>query len=223
MCHISQASHGKSRAACAAALLTASIAAGTPLPGTAHDVLSNFVQHSVHLTLSARHLDVTIDLIFLEEWSARKQHAMDTDDSGHITREELEAYLKKIAPQHYQQLGLGIAGRESLLVPLYDPEIDLLGNDSTGPAHHRLRLFFFAATPTSLRSGDEIVVADRLWPEAKALVTLQAEGRDGCVLQTETPDDPGFVSPRPGDARLCKFRCRKAPQTQPNEARAASR
>ena len=214
MSHISQALHGRSRAAAAAALLAASLVALLPLSAAAHDVLTNFVQHSVHLTLSARHLDVTLDLSFFEEWSARERHAMDTDASGHITRTELEAYLKKLAPQLSQQLGLRIASRESLLVPLYDPEIDLLGSDNTGPGHHRLRLFFFLSTPPTMRLGDEIVVEDLLWPEAQALVTLQAEGRDGCVLRTETPDDPGFVSARPGEARLCNFRCLKPPQKQ---------
>lgn len=188
--------------------------AALPLCGAAHDVLTNFVQHNVHLSLDAHHLDLTVDLTFFEEWSARERKAMDADANGRITRAELGAYLKNIAPQLSKQLGLRIAGRESLLVPLYDPEIDLLGNDSTGHAHHRLRLFYFTSTPSSLRSGDEIVVEDRLWPEAKALVTLQAEGRDGCVVQTETSDDPGFLSTRPSEARLCRFRCLKPPKKQ---------
>ena len=214
MSHISQASHGMSRSAFAALHLIASLLVGLPISGAAHDVLTNFVQHSVRLTMGAHHLDVTIDLTFFEEWSSRERHAMDADANGRITRAELEAYLKKLAPELSQLVGLRVTGRELPLVQLYDPEIDLLGSETTGPAHHRLRLYYFVSTPSTLRSGDVIIIEDRLWPEAKALVTLQAEGHDGCVLQTETPDDPGFVSAQSGEARLCKFRCSKAPQKQ---------
>jgi hypothetical protein len=194
--------------------LVAVVMTGLPVAGFAHDVLTNFVQHSLHLTLGAHHLDLRVDLTFFEEWSARERKAMDADGNGRIARLELESYLKKLAPEISRQLALRVAGREVPLVLLYDPEIDLLGGENTGPAHHRLRLYFFASTPSTLRSSDEIVVEDRLWPEAKALVTLQAEGHDGSVLQTETPDDPGFVSARPGEARLGKFRCLKPPQKQ---------
>ncbi len=214
MSHISQASQGKWRIACPAALLVAGIVAGLPLPGVAHDILTNFVQHSVHLTLGAHNLDVTVDITFFEEWSARERQTMDADANGRITRAELEVYLKKLLPELSQQVAVRIAGHEFPPVLLYDPEIDLLGCGNTGPGHHRLRLFFFVSTPGSLRPGEEIVVEDRLWTAAKALVTLQAEGRDGCVVQTETPDDPDFVSSRSGEARLCKFRCLKPSQEQ---------
>jgi len=103
---------------------------------------------------------------------------MDTDTNGHITRPELESYLKQLAPRLSRQVKLRVAGRELPLVPLYDPEVDLIANDQTGPGHHRLRLCFFAPTPPTLRAGDEIVVEDSLWPGAKILGTVQAEGRD---------------------------------------------
>jgi hypothetical protein len=98
-----------------------------------------------------------------------------------------------------------------MLVPLYDPEIDLLGDDKIGPAHHRLRLCFFLTTPADLRANSEIVIEDRLWPDGKALGTLQAEGHDGCTLEAQRPSDPGFAPARPGEARLFKFRCLKPP------------
>jgi hypothetical protein len=212
--YISQASHGRSRSAFAALHLLASVVVSLPISAAAHDVLTNFVQHNVRLTMGARHLDVTIDLTFFEEWSARERQAMDADANGRVTRAELEAYLKKLAPELAQLVGLRIAGHELPLVQLYDPEIDLLGSETTGPAHHRLRLYYFVSTPSTLRSGDVIIIEDRLWPEAKALVMLQADGHDGCALQTETPDDPGFVSAQSGGVRLCKFRCSKPPQKQ---------
>ncbi len=186
-----------------------------PCGAAAHDVLTNFVNHTVRLTLDAQHLDLTIDLAFFEEWSARERKVMDADANGKVTRSELECYLKKLAPELSQLVKLRVAGRDLALVPLYEPEIDLLGNDRAGPAHHRLRLFFFVSTPAGLGPGDDLVVVDRLWPEASALVVLQAEGRDDCALEALNRGDPGSVTLHRGEARVCKFRCLEAPHAKP--------
>lgn len=181
----------------------------------AHDLYTNYIQHSIHLTIGARHMDVTLDLTFFEEWSARERQVMDANANGRIARAELEAYLKRLAPELSGPVKLRVAGRELPLAPLYDPEVDLLANDQTGPGHHRLRVMFFTPTPTTLRAGDEIEVEDRLWPEAKILATAQVEGRDGCKLTTEIKVNPRSSSPRPDEARWFKFRCLKPPAANP--------
>jgi hypothetical protein len=179
-------------------------------------MLATFIQHNLHLTIGAQHLDVTVDLTFFEEWSARERKAMDADSSGDITRAELEAYLNKCAPQLARQMKLRVAGRELPLVPLYDPEVDLLADRKVGPAHHRLRLFYFAPTP-ELRPGDEIVIEDQLWPEAKAIATPQTEGRDGCKLAAVVAVDAGLTNPRAQEEnRLLKYRCLQPPTPSGN-------
>ncbi len=178
----------------------------------AHDVFRAYVQHNIHLTIGARYIDLVVDLTLFEEWSAKERALMDANADGHVTRAELDAYIKKLAPQLAKQVQLCVAGRELTPTPLYDPEIDLLGDEKVEPAHHRLRLFFFLPTPADLPADTEVVVKDRFWPEAKALGTLQAEGRDGCTLEAEKPSDPGFAPAGPGEARLFKFRCLKPPK-----------
>ena len=180
----------------------------------AHDLFTAYIQHSVHLTVGARYSDLELDLTFFEDWSARERATMDADANGRITRAEVESYVKKLAPELARQVKLRVAGHELALVPLYAPEVDLLGNDQVGSAHHRLRLFFFVQTPTPLHADDEIVVEDRLWPAAKALGMLQAEGRDDCVLETGKTSDPGFAPARAGEARLFKVRCLKPPKAK---------
>ena len=192
-------------------LLLASIVIGLPHTAVGHDLFTAYVQHGVHLTVGARHVDLTLDLTFFEEWSARERLAMDTDGNGRISRREVETYVKQLAPRISRQMKLRVAGRELDLAPLYDPEVDLLANDKVGPGHHRLRLFFFAATPAGMQAGDEIVVEDSLWPKAKAIGTLQAEGRDGATIETKEIDDLVLASARPDEARLFKFRCLKPP------------
>ncbi len=205
-----------------ARLLLAGILIGLRQHAAAHDLFTNHVQHSVHLTVGARHLDVTLDLTFFEEWSARERLAMDTDGNGRISRSEVEACVKQLAPRISRQMKLRVAGRELDLAPLYDPEIDLLANDKVGPGHHRLRLFFFAATPAGMQAGDEIAVEDSLWLKAKAIGTLQAEGRDGATVETKEIGDLVLASARPGEARWFKFRCLKPPLANTVEPKSPS-
>ena len=209
-----QGSRGRRRSVWLAVLLLAGTVIGLRRHAAAHDLLAAYVQHSVHLTVGARHIDLTLDVTFFEEPSLRERVVMDADANGRITRSELESYVRRLAPELAEQVDLRLAGQDLPLIPLYSPEVDLLGNDKVGPAHHRLRLFFFAPTPTELGADAEIVVEDRLWPETKALGTLQAEGRDGCVLETEKTSDPSFAPASLGEARLFKVRCLKPPTAQ---------
>jgi hypothetical protein len=196
--------------------LLAGVLLFTPPLALGHDALGAFVQHAVHLSIGAQQVDLTLDLTFFEEWSARERAAMDADSNGTITRTEQEAYLKKIAPQVCKQIKLRVAGRELPLVPLYEPEIDLFANFKVGPAHHRLRLFLFTDTPLSLHAGDEILVEDRLWPDSKILVTSEAAGRDGCSLASASSGDAA-QSQRAEEPRLLRFKCVKQPWAKRDE------
>lgn len=184
----------------------------------AHELFTAYVQHQVHLSVGARHIDLTLDLTFFEQWSARERQVMDANRNGSISRSELEAYLRQLAPTLAQQVKLRAAGRELELVPLYEPEADLLGQDQIGPGHHRLRLCFFAATPPTLRANEDLIVEDGLWPEAKMLGTPQAEGRDGCDLEATISISTGLVPSPPDHARRFSFRCARPPD-RANEAR----
>ncbi len=199
-------------------LLSACIAIGLPCRAEAHALFTAYIRHGILVTVGARHFDIEVDLTFFEEWSGRERAAMDSDADGTITRPEVELYVKKLAPDLARQIRLCVGSRELALAPLYAPEVDLLGSRQAGPAHHRLRLFFFAADPAPLRAGDEILIEDRLWPAAKALGFLQADGRDGCALEAEKRDDPGFAPLRAGEARLFKVRCLQPPAPEASSA-----
>ena len=196
-------------------LLLAGLLLAWPAPARAHDALGACVQHSVCLTVGARDVDVTLDLTFFEQWSASERAVIDADGDSVITRPEQEAYLRQIGTNACKQVKLFVAGRELSLALLYDPELDLLKNNRVGPAHHRLRLFFFGATPTGLRAGDEIVVEDKLWPSAETLVTTRAEARDGCRLATAQPADNGSPPAADGRALRVLFKCLQPPSTKP--------
>ena len=189
---------------------------------SAHDHYTAYVQHRVHLDVGARHMDLTLDLTFFEEWSARERRTMDADTNGHITRAEVERYLQKWGPEWVKQVKLLVSGREVPLVPLYEPEVDLLGSAKAGPGHHRLQLSWFTPTQPGLQAGDVFVIEDRLWPEAKALGCVPVEGSDACRLDPGEQADPGFPPARAGEARVFKVRCVRPPAA-PAEAKRLAR
>lgn len=186
-----------------------------PVSTQAHDLFTAYVQHRITVTAGQKHIDVTVDLTFFEEWSERERAQMDADGDKRISRDEREAYLKRLAPELAKQMRLRVAGRELELIPLYDPELNLLNSDSVRPDHHRLRLCFFAVTPATLRGGAEIAVEDSLWPEAKALCAIEAEGREGYVLEARKPRDPALPPIRPRETRTFKVTCLQAPPEKP--------
>jgi len=194
-------------------LAIAGLATFLPREALAHAFFTTYIQHQVQIIVGAQYIDVTVDLTFFEEWSASERRQMDANGDGQITQAELDSYLKRLEPQLAAQVRISVAGSELALVPLYEPEVDLLGNDKVGPWHHRLRLLFFAPTPTSLRPTDVIVIEDGLWSGAKAIVTLQAEGHDGCVLKPEMPSDVSVAPAPPGGARRFTVRCLRPPAT----------
>jgi hypothetical protein len=201
-------------------LALAVFAASPPRAGVAHEVFAACVQHEARLTVSARHVDLTLELTFFEDWSARERLAMDADGNGRVSRREAEHYARNLAARIAGAVTLRVGGRPLPLAPLYDPEVDLLGTDRVGPAHHRLRLVWFARTPT-LRAGDEVVVEDSLWLKATALGTGRAGGEDGATFEAKPPGDAAPVLLPPGEPRRFTFRCVKPPATVADAKRTA--
>ena len=153
----------------------------------AHDVLADYIQHAVTVTVESNHTDLELELTFFELHSGAERKAMDTDRDGLVSTDERQTYLARLAPTLPRQVSLRVAEKELPLTLLYEPELELAENSTSKLSHHRLRIFLFAATPTNLKSGDEIVIEDRLWSAAKSLGNVFAAGRDGCKLEADTP------------------------------------
>jgi hypothetical protein len=153
----------------------------------AHDVLADYIQHAVTVTVGSNHTDLELELTFFELHSGAERKAMDTDRDGLVSTDERQTYLARLAPTLPRQVSLRVAEKELPLTLLYEPELELPENSASKLSHHRLRIFLFAATPTNLKSGDEIVIEDRLWLAAKSLGNVFAAGRDGSRFEVDTP------------------------------------
>lgn len=188
---------------------------GGAVPASSHEVLAQYLQHRVAVTLGARHVDVTVELTFFEDGSAHEREHMDADGDGRLSRAETDAWLRQLEPRLAGAITLRLDGRPVALIPLRAPELDLLGDERVGRSHHRLTLFFFAPTPVDLVPGAEVVVEDRLWPKSRAVVVLQVEGRDGARLEAASLGDSLRLPAREGEPRMFKARVLTPPRAAP--------
>jgi hypothetical protein len=188
---------------------------GGAVPASPHEVLAQYLQHRVAVTLGARHVDVSVELTFFEDGSEHEREHMDADGDGRLSRAETDAWLRQLEPRLAEAITLRVDGRPVALIPLRAPELDLLGDWRVGRGHHRLTLFFFASTPADLAAGAEVVVEDRLWPKVRALVALQVEGRDGARLEAVPFADSLLPPARDGEPRMFKARVLTPPRAAP--------
>jgi len=146
---------------------------------SAHALFMTCVQHRTAVTVGPANIDITIELTFFEVRSMSERRRMDADGDGTITSAEIHAYLARIADSLDGGVRLRVAGRPVEVMPLYRPEVDLLGVDQVAPCHHVLRLFYFARTPEWLARGSEIVIDDGLWQHTARIGSLEITGQDG--------------------------------------------
>jgi hypothetical protein len=177
----------------------------------AHDVLAGFLQHRVEVRVGARHIDVTLQVTFFEDGSEHEREHMDRNADQRISAGERQEYVQAMTASWEQGVRLRVAGATVPLLTLFPPELDLLGQENVGRGHHRLTLHFFARTPPGLTQGADVTVEDRLWPAVRALVELQAEGRDGARVEALPPADSIQPAARPGEARNFTARIRVPP------------
>jgi hypothetical protein len=189
------------------------LAVGLLSPVRAHEAFANYIWHRVELKADARHFDVTVELTFFEEWSARERVRMDLDGDGRIGRTELVNYTRQLADSVKTQLDVLIAGRRLALVPLYDPEVDLLTRDEVGRWHHQLTLRFFATLPKVLAGEAEVVVEDRLWLEAPRLGELKVASDAREQLKADPVSDRAPMPSGSGVAAPLRFTARYAPRS----------
>ena len=168
-------------------VITLAISLYVSLPVSAHTSLAEYVRHQVFLQIGLNHIDIEITLTFYAARSMAERQRMDTDHNGKITKEEIQTYLELLQDGIEQNLCLKIDDRESLLTPLYDPEIDLQGANLVGPFSHTLRLFYFARTPTRLLPNSLIALDDRLWRQLPAIYSLDARGEKGIRVLANPP------------------------------------
>jgi len=176
-----------------------------------HDLFADYIQHRVALTVGARHLDVTVQLTFFENGSEHEREHIDTDGDGRVSGGEVKRYLTAVEESSSRAVTLRVDGRPIALMPLYAPQLDLLGNNQVGRGHHLLTLCFFATTPADLVSGTEITIENRLWSGVRALAALRVEGRDGARLEALPADDPIYPPAPEGTTREFRSRLRTPP------------
>lgn len=173
-----------------------------------HAEYMTFIQHRADVTVGVENIDVVIELTFFEVRSMAERRRMDANHDGRITDAERDAYAARLVDVVHGAVSMRVDGRALDVIPLYDPQVDLLGVDQIAPTHHVLRLCLFARTPAWLRAGSRIELSDGLWSRVPALRMQTGRGEDGIQIDVTAETQAAAViayertanSPRAGDA-----------------------
>ena len=177
----------------------------------AHEVLMTYVRHDTQVVVGPTNIDITVVLTFHEVASLEERGRMDRDQDGQIDRGEIAAYLAGLAPALARAMDLAVDGRPVEVLVLHNPQLDLLGSEKVAPAHHLLRLFYFARTPASLAAGRDLVLQDRLWARVPAICLLQAAGAGGIRVGNDSAAEVFFKPDAKGEGRALRIKCLETP------------
>lgn len=192
------------------ALLTAATL-WTASDASAHAVLMTFIRHNAKVSIGRRNIDVTIELTFHEYPSLAERRRMDRNHDEAITEREIRGYLNGLSDVLRNALALSVDDQPLQVIPLYDPQIDLLDAPDVAPAHHVLRLSWFARTPEWLRSGSHIRLRYQLWPEAPRIDVFSASADDGFRLVADDVSGPASLTEAATGPREIELSCQTAP------------
>ncbi|MBI1389091.1 MAG: hypothetical protein GC154_11650 [bacterium] len=151
-------------------LLTLSLLAG------AHQPFPSYIQHDARLTVSPRNLDLAIRLTGFNGEAKRLRRAIDSNGDGRISPTELTAFSRECESWR-PQINAAWNGKTLRWTTLYPASIELNGDDVVSASPLSANLFFFARTP----HGNEakLTVEDRLFGEAPAVITWEADTKPG--------------------------------------------
>ncbi|MGQ9652186.1 MAG: hypothetical protein ACUVXJ_18980 [Phycisphaerae bacterium] len=183
----------------------------TASDASAHAVLMTFIRHDAKISIGRRNIDVTIELTFHEYPSLAERRRMDRNHDEAITETEIKGYLDSMVDLFRGALTLTVDDRPLQVIPLYDPKIDLLDAPNVAPAHHALRLSWFARTPPWLRAGSRIRAQYRLWPEAPRIDVFSAIAEDGFRLVADDVSGPASLTEAATGPREIRLSCQTAP------------
>lgn len=201
-----------------AAIFGVAIATGLSALSFGHPVYVNHVEHHVHLSVGPTNIDVTIELRFNELRSLTERRRMDTDRDGLITAAERARYLRRIRRELDDAFRLSSRGQELNLIELYEPKLDLLGDDGVSPAHHSLRLYYFARTPAGLVGPAGLKFEDRAWTSGPSLFFLRSAGSQGVNVRVAPAPTSQPAGDRDSSLRGYLIADFSAPATRPAES-----
>jgi hypothetical protein len=187
------------------AVLTGWLVLGTLPSARAHADLMGFIRHAVRVEVGPTNIDVTVELTFYEIPSVTERQRMDANGDKRIDAAEAGTYIESLAETLADGIRLEVDGRALEVVALRDPALDLMGVDRVSPAHHLLRLAWFARTPAGLGPGSRLVFEDRLWPKTRALDAFEAAGVGGMRVETIAGPKPAGGGAAQGKAAFTRI------------------
>lgn len=183
------------------------------LPAAGHVALEQYLQQRVSAVVSPKNIDLTIEFTFTGAASLAERLSMDKDQNGKLSKDERRAYLDAIAQRAEDAVTMTIDGVPCEAIPLYDPELDLLGSRDLEEHPHTIRLFLFARTPASFKRGSTLLVDNTLWADVPVLVAVSVRGAGGIRVVASQTQGLKHPSDSPQTLRVLDATCtqRKEP------------
>ncbi len=161
----------------------------------AHPPFPSYIQHEIAVSLSNRYADITIELTFHQSVAMEQRQRMDADKSGTLSHEEIQTYLESNEAVFVQSFTLRSGSKALELLPLYQPEVDLLNDERVSPSPFGLTLYLFASFPDDERNLSSFILDDVLFPDTPAIISWAATGIDGKSITDKKEKQP-IVSER---------------------------
>jgi len=177
-------------------------AALATLTAVGHEALNRAARHDVAVAVGAMYIDVTVTVTLRGDAAAAYRRGLDRDGNGQVAPEELDAAPPPGPPEQCPLLS--VAGRAAPLLPLYAPEVDLMGAAGTDGATVAVCTTWFAFAPEGLPDAFEAAVEDRYLPGEAALLTRSARGETGLSVHLEGARSELLPA---GTPRVLKLRC----------------
>ncbi len=149
---------------------------------SAHQPFQSYIQHQTTVQLSKEYIDLELELTFYNLLALSHRQEIDQDKNEEIGKPEIEDYLSHQEDLYPHLFSISINGKRLQLIPLYEPELKLLGDPRTAPSPFQLRFFLFAEIPLQTDSNMRIELQDQLFPDYPAVCIWNTTAQDGIRL-----------------------------------------
>ncbi|GMV99480.1 MAG: hypothetical protein AMXMBFR84_06190 [Candidatus Hydrogenedentota bacterium] len=175
---------------------------------SAHEELERYIQQRVMAEVSRENIDFTLEILFTSPASVRERKRIDANHDGALDKAERKAYLESALTKLESDVRFQIDMEAVNIVPLGEPELDLLDSKDMEAHPHVLRFRFFARTPGSFRGGSVLQLDSRLFVDEPCLVSVSVQGKGG--IQMSVSPTEGLKRAAEDEEGICllKATCR---------------
>ncbi len=154
-----------------------------PLLLCAHQPFQSYIQHRVYIVVSPENIDIELELTFYNLFALAERRKIDLDADERIDPTEVDIYLKNNTDTFLHHLDLCLDNKTLELIYLFDPELDLFGDNRIAPSPFHINLTLFARN-TGFTGYSSLKLQDRIFSSYPAVLSWDAIGNNGIQINS---------------------------------------